>query len=118
MRALLAEGATSVTPSCSGDEAMKGIARPSETLYRGNDTRPVRALSTEPRGGPASGVSTTVALLVRGVKGDERLLIRWHASFPTLYQIRQRGLIATPIPYATAHLAAIFIKHFPRKLPV
>jgi hypothetical protein len=56
------------------------------------------------------------AVLVRGVKDDEPLLVRWDASFPTLYQIRGRGLISTPISYATAHLAAIFIKHFPREM--
>jgi len=42
------------------------------------------------------------------------VLLRWDASFPSLYTIRQRGLISTPIAYATAHLAAIFVKHFPR----
>ena len=54
------------------------------------------------------------AVLVRGMKGEQPLLVRWDASFPTLYEIRQRGLISTPIAYATAHLAAIFVKHFPR----
>ena len=54
------------------------------------------------------------AVVVRGVKDDQPLLIRWDVSFPTLFQIRQRGLTSTPISYATAHLAAIFIKHFPR----
>jgi len=54
------------------------------------------------------------AVLVRGVKNDQPLLIRYDASFPTLYTIRQRGLVSTPIAYATAHLAAIFVKHFPR----
>jgi saccharopine dehydrogenase (NAD+, L-lysine forming) len=54
------------------------------------------------------------AVLVRGVKDEQPLLVRWDASFPTLYQIRRRGLVATPISYATAHLAALFIKHFPR----
>lgn len=54
------------------------------------------------------------AVLVRGLKDDQPLLLRWDASFPTLYQIRQQGLISTPISYATAHIAAIFIKHFPR----
>lgn len=54
------------------------------------------------------------AVLVRGMKGDQPLLVRWDASFPTLYQIRRRGLLATPISFATAHLAAIFVKHFPR----
>jgi hypothetical protein len=54
------------------------------------------------------------AVLARGTKREQPMLIRWDASFPSLYTIRQRGLISTPIAYATAHLAAIFIKHFPR----
>jgi hypothetical protein len=54
------------------------------------------------------------AVLVRGLKDDQPLLVRWDAAFPTLYQIRLRGMISTPISYATANLAAIFIKHFPR----
>ena len=53
-------------------------------------------------------------VLLRGMKDDQPLLVRWDASFPSLFQIRQRGLIATPISYATAHIAAVFIKHFPR----
>jgi hypothetical protein len=57
------------------------------------------------------------AVLVRGLKREQPLLIRWDASVPTLYQLRLRGLLATPISYATAHLAALFIKHFPRDLP-
>jgi saccharopine dehydrogenase (NAD+, L-lysine-forming) len=54
------------------------------------------------------------AILLRGVKDEQPLLVRWDASFPSLFQIRQRGLIATPISYATAHVAALFVKHFPR----
>jgi saccharopine dehydrogenase-like protein len=54
------------------------------------------------------------AVLLRGVKDDQPLLVRWDASFPSLFQIRQRGLISTPISFATAHVAAIFIRHFPR----
>ena len=54
------------------------------------------------------------AVLVRGAKDEQPLLVRWDASFPTLYQIRQRGMISTPISYATAHMAALFVKHFPR----
>jgi len=54
------------------------------------------------------------AVLLRGMKDDQPLLVRWDASFPSLFQIRQRGLIATPISYATAHVAALFVKHFPR----
>ena len=54
------------------------------------------------------------AVLVRGTKRDEVLDVRWDASFPSLFTLRQRGLLSTPIAYGTAHLAAIFVKHFPR----
>jgi Trk K+ transport system NAD-binding subunit len=63
------------------------------------------------------------AILVRGTKRgkgnkeDQRLLIRTDCLFPTLYQIRQQGLFTTPVAYATAHVAALFIKSFPRDLP-
>jgi saccharopine dehydrogenase-like NADP-dependent oxidoreductase len=60
------------------------------------------------------------AVLVKGVKHgkrvDEYLLIRSDCMFPTLYQIRQQGRFTTPIAYATAHVAALFIKFFPREL--
>src|SRR5215472_6292185 len=54
------------------------------------------------------------AVLVRGRKREQPMLLRWDASFPSLYTIRRRGLVSTPIAYATAHLAAIFVRHFPR----
>jgi hypothetical protein len=57
-------------------------------------------------------------VLVRGVnhgpKEDEHLLLRTDALFPTLYQIRQQGLFTTAVAYGTAHVAAQFIKFFPR----
>jgi hypothetical protein len=80
------------------------------------ETLTPRAVAKLIRHGTLENARFAAAVLVRGIKGNERLLIRWDASFPTLYQIRQRGLITTPIPYATAHLAAIFVKHFPREL--
>ena len=58
------------------------------------------------------------AVLVRGVKRgkkeDEHLLIRSDCTFPTLYQIRQQGRFTTPVAYATAHVAALFIKFLTR----
>jgi hypothetical protein len=58
------------------------------------------------------------AVLVRGVKrgkkDDEHLLIRTDCNFPTLYQIRQQGRYTTPVAYATAHVAALFVRFFPR----
>ena len=55
-----------------------------------------------------------VSGLKRGKKEDQRLLLRSDCTFPTLYQIRQQGLFTTPVAYATAHIAALFIKFFPR----
>jgi len=60
------------------------------------------------------------AVLVKGMKhgqkADQHLLIRSDCAFPTLYQIRQQGRFTTPVAYATAHIAALFIKFFPREL--
>ena len=54
------------------------------------------------------------AVIVEGIKSEQRMTVRMDVVFPTLYQIRQRGLTSTPISYATAHLAALFVKHFPK----
>jgi len=60
------------------------------------------------------------AVMVRGMKRgkreDEYLMVRTDCNFPTLYQIRQQGLYTTPVAYATAHVAALFIKFFPRDI--
>src|SRR5580698_8093946 len=61
----------------------------------------------------------SAAVLVRGMKRgpkeDQHMLIRTDAMFPTLYQIRQQGRYTTPVAYATAHAAALFIKYFSRE---
>jgi saccharopine dehydrogenase (NAD+, L-lysine-forming) len=54
------------------------------------------------------------AVVVLGVKQDRPVEIRYDAIFPSLFQIRQRGLALSPISYATAQVAALFVKHFPR----
>jgi hypothetical protein len=54
--------------------------------------------------------------LKRGPKEDQHFLIRSDALFPTLYQIRQQGRYNTPVAYATAHVAAQFVKFFPADL--
>jgi hypothetical protein len=51
----------------------------------------------------------------RGPREDQDLLVRSDAVFPGLYQIRRQGRFATPVSYATAHVAALFIKNFPRE---
>jgi saccharopine dehydrogenase (NAD+, L-lysine-forming) len=72
------------------------------------------------RSGELQNARFAAVVLARGVKhgrkGDQHLLIRTECLFPTLYQIRQQGLYTTPVAYATAHVAALFIKFFPRDL--
>jgi hypothetical protein len=57
------------------------------------------------------------AVVARGQKNGRHALIRWDASFPTLREMRRREVHASPIAWATAHLAALFVKHFPRNAP-
>jgi len=60
--------------------------------------------------------ATLVKGMKRGKKEDQLLLMRSDCTFPTLYQIRQQGRYTTPVAYATAHIAALFIKYLPRDL--
>jgi saccharopine dehydrogenase (NAD+, L-lysine-forming) len=77
-----------------------------------------RAIANLIRQGVLQNARFAAAILVQGVKRgkkeDARLLIRSDCTFPTLYQIRQQGRYTTPVAYATAHVAALFIKFFPR----
>jgi len=79
-----------------------------------------RAIASLIRQGVLQNARFAAAVLVtgvkRGAKEDQRLLIRTDCTFPTLYQIRQQGLFTTPVAYATAHAAALFVKHFPREM--
>lgn len=78
-----------------------------------------RAIARLIRKGILQNARFAASVLVRGVKRnpkeDEHLLIRADAMFPTLYQIRQQGRFTTPVAYATAHVAALFIKYFERE---
>lgn len=56
-----------------------------------------------------------IAVVVRGERRERPIEIRWDVSFPSLYQIRRRGMFNTPVAYATAHMAALFVKYFPRE---
>jgi len=57
------------------------------------------------------------AVVAQGRRGERNAVIRWDATFPTLRQIRTREVYTSPVAWATAHLAALFVKHFPRDLP-
>jgi saccharopine dehydrogenase (NAD+, L-lysine-forming) len=66
------------------------------------------------RQGKLQNARFAAAVIVRGTKQDQQIEVRYDATFPSLYQIRLRGLALSPISYATAHMAALFIKQFPR----
>ncbi len=66
------------------------------------------------RRGKLQNARFAAAVIVRGTKQDRPMEVRHDAIFPSLYQIRQRGLALSPVSYATAQMASLFIKHFPR----
>ncbi len=68
------------------------------------------------RRGVLQNARLALAVVVRGTQGDAPAQIRCDAAFPTLYQIRRQGIAVTPIAYATAQMAALFVRRFPRKL--
>jgi hypothetical protein len=67
------------------------------------------------RSGVLQNARFAAAVVVRGAKNEHPIEVRCDAFFPSLYQIRQRGLAVSPVSYATAQMAALFIKHFPRE---
>src|SRR5271170_5070510 len=93
----------------------RGIVR-----HRFPQTSSPRKIASLIRQGILQNARFAAAVLVHGVKRgkkeDQHLLIRSDCTFPTLYQIRQQGRFTTPVAYATAHVAALFIKFFPRDL--
>lgn len=94
----------------------RGIAK-----SRFPDTSSPRAIAKLIRQGVLQNARFAAAVLVRGIKHnakeDVNLLIRSDVLFPSLYTIRKQGLYTTPVAYATAHVAAQFLKYFPRKEP-
>lgn len=66
------------------------------------------------KGGTLQNAHFAAAVIVTGVKKDQPLQIRWDCQFPSLYQIRMWGLAVTPIAYATATMASLFVRYFPK----
>lgn len=89
------------------------------TRQRFPETSSPRKIASLIRRGILQNVRFAASVLVRGVnhgpKEDEYFVLRSDALFPTLYQIRQQGLFTTAVAYGTAHVAAQFIKFFPRE---
>ena len=92
----------------------RGMAR-----RRFPETFSPRAIARLIRQGVLQNARFAAAVLVRGIqrgpKEDVHVLMRSDVLFPSLYTIRRQGLFTTPVAYATAHVAAQFVKHFPNK---
>ncbi len=93
----------------------RGIPR-----HRFPETSSPRKIAALIRQGVLQNARFAASVIVIGAKHspkeDQRLSIRSDVMFPTLYQIRRQGKFNTPVAYATAHVAALFIKFFPREL--
>ncbi len=55
------------------------------------------------------------SVVVEGVKRERPTTVRWDVMIPSLFQLRRQGLLSSPIAWATAQMAALFLKHFPRE---
>src|SRR6267378_4441879 len=84
------------------------------------ETSSPRKIAALIRQGVLQNARFAASVIVIGVKHsskeDQRLSIRSDVMFPTLYQIRRQGKFNTPVAYATAHVAALFVKYFPRDI--
>jgi saccharopine dehydrogenase (NAD+, L-lysine-forming) len=93
----------------------RGISR-----QRFPETSSPRKIAALIRKGVLQNARFAASVIVTGVKHspkeDQRLSIRSDAIFPTLYQIRRQGKFNTPVAFATAHAASLFIKFFPREI--
>ena len=54
--------------------------------------------------------------IVSGMKHKRAMTVRWDVTVPSLFQLRRAHVLCSPIAWASAHMAALFIKHFPRNL--
>jgi hypothetical protein len=91
----------------------RGMAR-----RRFPETSSPRAIAKLIRQGILQNARFAAAVLVRGIqrgtKEDVHVLMRSDVLFPSLYTIRRQGRFTTPVAFATAHVAAQFVKNFPR----
>jgi hypothetical protein len=83
------------------------------------ETASPRAIARLIRQGILQNARFAAAVLIQGIqrgpKEDVHVLMRSDVLFPSLYTIRRRGLFTTPVAFATAHVAAQFVKFFPGK---
>src|SRR6266403_5923569 len=83
------------------------------------DTSSPRKIAALIRQGILQNARFAAAIIVRGIKRSDKedvhLSIRSDVLFPSLYTIRKQGRFTTPVAFATSHVAAQFVKYFPRE---
>jgi len=79
-------------------------------------TPPPRVLSKLVRRGILRNERFAAAVLVYGRRRAGPFIIRWDALFPSLFELRKRGLTCSLVGWSAAHLTALFVKHMPRGL--
>jgi len=92
---------------------LRRSSRPTPSRFARTPTpRTVRRLF---RQGTLHNAHFAAAVIVEGIKRERPTTIRWDVMVPSLFQLRRQGLLCSPIAWATAQMAALFIKHFPRE---
>jgi len=88
--------------------------------HRFPDTSSPKKIARLIRHGVLQNARFAAAVVVSGVqladKEEVHLRVRSDVLFPSLYAIRRQGRYTTPVAYATAHIAAQFVRQFPRKI--
>lgn len=92
---------------------LRRSSRPTPSRFAHTPTpRTVRRLF---RQGALHNAHFAAAVIVEGIKQERPTTIRWDVMVPSLFQLRRQGLLCSPIAWATAQMAALFVKHFPRE---
>lgn len=91
---------------------LRKSSRPTPSRFVRTPTpRTVRRLF---RQGTLHNAHFAATVIVDGIKRERPTTIRWDVMIPSLFLLRRQGLLCSPIAWATAQMAALFIKHFPR----
>jgi saccharopine dehydrogenase-like protein len=92
---------------------LRKARRPTPSRFAHTSTpRTVRRLF---RQGRLHNAHFAAAVSVNGMKKERLTTVRWDVMVPSLFQLRRQGLLCSPIAWATAQMAALFVKHLPRE---
>lgn len=96
----------------------QGKLRPSDDRVnrRFPDTASPAEVAELMRRGQLRNARFAACVSVSGRRGRKRLERRRCCVFPSLWELRRSGMAGTPVAFASAHSAAVFIEHFPKHL--